>query len=929
MIDPQELGYDVAKQILEATDNTKKVVVYSGRFQPFHPGHYGVYQHLVKTFGKDNVFIGTSNKVDKPKSPLNFKEKVEVMTKMFRVPKNKIVQIKNPYAPTEILKKFDEDTVFITVVGQKDASRLGGNYFDKYDKSKDLLGYKDKGYIYIAPPMAGAVSGTEVRQKLGDPSLSTDIKQLNFKKIYGKLDNKIFDLITDRLTESVVLDWVIEKGGKLFEGSTSNVGPDDGPGFMLKNFEAHKGLQKSRLTNFLETGWNIVKYLLDDELEQKLNYPEYPNGPVDSVSYFPAGDLGVTTPNNQQDIYSTQAYDKWKQHILRSVKLLGWTFVQSKQQERLQRKIAGAAAKDIKGEINESYDRTEYLKNYYRNLTPDYQTVEVEDGKVIIDTIKTLPLSKGIQREDMPQVRRKDMEDYIDFLRDKEISVFPLSVKVSELKNTQTQLNRSHIQKFIDDPEKIKTKPVIISKDYYILDGHHRANALFNTDSSSDIDVLQVGLSIDNLIDVTKEFDKVEYQDITEQMLTEGGAYGHMAHPFEDMDLTFSDIKRMIELGLQGKLDIESGVTEKTDGQALSISYRDDRGLIAARNKGHLKDSGINALDVNGVKQMFKGRGELEKAFSFAIDDLDKAISKLSDKQTEKIFGNGTKFMALEVIYPATQNVIPYGLNLLVFHGSMEYDETGSPIGEDKESGRILSGMIKQVNQDVQNTYKIQGPPIVKLPQSKDFSKSKQKYFGRLKRLQSEFHLKDNDEIAMYHQMWWEKFIRQNAKKYKYPIPNHVLIGLVKRWAFFDKSYAIRNLKKDVRDEKFLDWVTKYDKQNHANQVKENMRLFESLFLELGAEILQNVSDLLTANPQAAVQKLRKDVLDTVKQLRQTNDVRKIKQLETQLKRIESAGGLDKLVPTEGIVFQYKGKTYKLTGLFAPINQLLGSLKYE
>jgi len=150
----------------------------------------------------------------------------------------------------------------------------------------------------------------------------------------------------------------------------------------------------------------------------------------------------------------------------------------------------------------------------------------------------------------------------------------------------------------------------------------------------------------------------------------------------------------------------------------------------------------------------------------------------------------------------------------------------------------------------------------------------------------------------------------------------------VKRWAFFDKSYAIRNLKKDVQDEKFLDWVIKYDKQNHANQVKENMRPFESLFLELGAEILQNVSDLLTVNPEDAVQKLRKDVLDTVKQLRQTNDVTKIKQLETQLKRIESAGGLDKLVPTEGIVFQYKGKTYKLTGLFAPINQLLGSLKY-
>jgi len=47
------------------------------------------------------------------------------------------------------------------------------------------------------------------------------------------------------------------------------------------------------------------------------------------------------------------------------------------------------------------------------------------------------------------------------------------------------------------------------------------------------------------------------------------------------------------------------------------------------------------------------------------------------------------------------------------------------------------------------------------------------------------------------------------------------------------------------------------------------------------------------------------------------------------LKRIEAAGGFKKLVPTEGIVFVYKGKTYKLTGLFAPVNQLLGLTRYS
>ena len=44
---------------------------------------------------------------------------------MFGIPKNKIFKVKNPYKPVEILKKFDEKTTFVTVVGEKDKSRLG------------------------------------------------------------------------------------------------------------------------------------------------------------------------------------------------------------------------------------------------------------------------------------------------------------------------------------------------------------------------------------------------------------------------------------------------------------------------------------------------------------------------------------------------------------------------------------------------------------------------------------------------------------------------------------------------------------------------------------------------------------------------------------------------------------------------------------
>ena len=40
-----------------------------------------------------------------------------------------------------------------------------------------------------------------------------------------------------------------------------------------------------------------------------------------------------------------------------------------------------------------------------------------------------------------------------------------------------------------------------------------------------------------------------------------GGAYGHMSHPFDDKDLTFGDLKKIITLGLSGQLNREDNGT--------------------------------------------------------------------------------------------------------------------------------------------------------------------------------------------------------------------------------------------------------------------------------------------------------------------------------------------------------------------------------
>ena len=170
----------------------------------------------------------------------------------------------------------------------------------------------------------------------------------------------------------------------------------------------------------------------------------------------------------------------------------------------------------------------------------------------------------------------------------------------------------------------------------------------------------------------------------------------------------------------------------------------------------------------------------------------------------------------------------------------------------------------------------------------------------------------------MWHQKWWEGKIEQ-------VIPyatDDIKLGLLKRWAYFDKSFRMNN--KTIPDPETLQIAKDFDKQDFAKQNKQNVYNFEKIFLELGVEILHNISDYLSVVPTDAVKDMKKRIAAKIKVIQKSKDLASLEKLKFELKRIEDLGGFEKLVPTEGIVFVYKGKIYKLTGLFAPINQLLG-----
>ena len=151
-------------------------------------------------------------------------------------------------------------------------------------------------------------------------------------------------------------------------------------------------------------------------------------------------------------------------------------------------------------------------------------------------------------------------------------------------------------------------------------------------------------------------------------------------------------------------------------------------------------------------------------------------------------------------------------------------------------------------------------------------------------------------------------------------------MGLVKRWAFGDKSYRLTS--SVIRDPIVLNWANSYNKDNYEAQFKANILPFELLFLELGADILVNFKSVLIIDQDRAMVTLKKELANAARELRKTSDITKLSKFKAALEKLRAIGGMETIVPTEGIVFNYKGKVYKLTGSFANTHRILSLLKF-
>lgn len=201
--------------------NRRVVVIYAGRFQPFHRGHAQVYNHLCKTYGYDNVYIVTSNKVEAPKSPFDFSDKLKMIT-LTGVDPSRVVQSSQPYIAKEVTANYNPETdIVIFAVSEKDMAedprfafkpKKDGSpsYFQPLQDINQCEPLGKHGYITTVPTFTFTVLGKPANSASQIRAMFTGADEQTQKNIvkdlFGKYDEEVFTIMQSKLGQPAVTE---------------------------------------------------------------------------------------------------------------------------------------------------------------------------------------------------------------------------------------------------------------------------------------------------------------------------------------------------------------------------------------------------------------------------------------------------------------------------------------------------------------------------------------------------------------------------------------------------------------------------------------------------------------------------------------------------------------------------------------------------
>jgi len=390
-----------------------------------------------------------------------------------------------------------------------------------------------------------------------------------------------------------------------------------------------------------------------------------------------------------------------------------------------------------------------------------------------------------------------------------------------------------------------------------------------------------------------------------------GAVHGHLMHPYDNLDLRFRDLKAMFARIANGEID---SACEKFDGQNIFLHVDSSGTPWFARNLSDIKDGKVSAKDID---DRFAGRGPVHIAFRDAALVATELFSRWPADKIDRVFGDNTWYSA-EIIHTANPNVIKYDTCALIFH----WDGTGS---RDSVTGHAISTKaheqaFKVLTDSLPRAVDVQGLTW-KIGTSFSANVNKLSYA----QFTSAVTVLDEACVSsgLHHNASLKDFV---AKKIDEDLLAHLNLGndytqlVMER--MFDEEGALAApsitkgmntaLKATLRD------IMKRRKEIREDYLSPIVRVVR----KVAFHALDNTASNLVSDHNSEVKRLQREYEKALLVATNRGTDRDVKILQKCADQLTKSSQITS--SQEGIVFKFNGESYKLTGIFAPLNQVLG-----
>jgi nicotinic acid mononucleotide adenylyltransferase len=402
-----------------------------------------------------------------------------------------------------------------------------------------------------------------------------------------------------------------------------------------------------------------------------------------------------------------------------------------------------------------------------------------------------------------------------------------------------------------------------------------------------------------------------------------GGAAGHMKALHEDLSLSFKEIKDIFEKIASGKMM----VTEKLDGVCLHLSYSAIDGKAkAARNYKNINEGGITLENINLLSET----KELIPSVTEAIKAFENIVKKIRIDEQVEIFGpNANYYYNCEILDPNNINVILYDRPAIKLHrsGHLKENKFNKNIAQESLTKQFLKlekilEANKQLNEEVGNGFSLEANPLRKLNELQD----KTCHQNALKSLQNEmsnYAVHDKASLAEYVLNRIDEKLTNEISE----LSKDSKIKLLQRLMKADGTSA-----KDVYASLVRDGLPHLTEKVRAiinserKILKEAISPIEEIITEFGAGFLKEFNSSSIKESKKEVDRLKGKLQEIFDIVGTSGNPEAQNFLNNQFKRIKDINNINS--SCEGVVFRYNDSVYKMTGLFSPLNQILGMMKY-